>query len=149
MRALLDCLMDDDAQIWINGVLVLNDNNNTASTFEAMDVRRYLRSGLNLIAVKAHDSYPYAAPGSNHEAFALRLEVEFAPSALSIRCSEVELCWQSATNVTYQVQYQSALTSGEWVDLGVPIVGDGSRKCVTDAIREGEPRRFYRTVAAP
>ena len=147
--ALLDCTVDDDAQIWINGELVLNDNNNTASTFQDIDVRRYLRSGLNLLTVKAHDSYASAPLGMNYEALALRLDVEFTPDTLSIRCSQVELCWQSATNVIYQLQYQSALTGGQWTNLGAPIPGDGSRKCVTDPIAEGEPHRFYRTVTVP
>lgn len=148
-KARLDCLMDDDAQIWINGQLILNDNNNMATTAEDVEVKQYLRSGPNLIAVKAHDSYPFAFPGSNYEAFALRLDVEFTPATLSIRCSQVEMCWQSAVNVTYQLQYQSALTGGQWMNLGTPIAGDGARMCVTDAIGEGEPHRFYRTVTAP
>ena len=147
--ALLDCAVDDDAQIWINGELVLNDNNNTASTFQDIDVARYLRPGLNLLAVKAHDSYASAPLGMNYEALALRLDVEFTPDTLSIRCSQVEMCWQSATNVIYQLQYQSALTGGQWTNLGAPISGDGTRKCVTDAIAENEPHRFYRTVTAP
>ena len=32
---------------------------------------------------------------------------------------------------------------------GTPIAGDGSRKCVTDPILEGEPQRFYRTATFP
>jgi hypothetical protein len=147
--ALLDCAVDDDAQIWINGELVLNDNNNTASTFQDIDVSRHLRPGLNLLAVKAHDSYASAPLGMNYEAFSLRLDVEFTPDTLSIRCSQVEICWQSATNVIYQLQYQSALTGGQWTNLGAPIAGDGSRKCVTDPILEGEPQRFYRTATFP
>lgn len=148
-KALLDCLTDDDAQVWINGELVVNDRDNVASTVVDLDVRRFLRSGPNLIAVKAHDSWPYAQPGTNYEAFALRLDVEFSPAALSIRCSQVELCWLSAANVDYQIQYQSTLTGGQWTNLGAPIAGDGARKCVTDTIPEGEPQRFYRTVTAP
>jgi hypothetical protein len=146
---LLDFRADDDAQIWINGQLVVNDNNNTASTGLDIDVRQHLRSGFNLIAVKAQDSFRFAPPNMNSEYLALRLDVEFTPAVLTIRCSQTEMCWQSATNVTYQLQYQSALTGGQWTNLGAPIPGDGSRKCVTDAIAEGEPQRFYRTVTAP
>ena len=146
---LLDFRADDDAQIWINGQRVANDNDRIAHSILGIDISPYLRSGTNLLAVKAHNSNPFAPLGQNHESFALRLVVMFTPASLSIRLSQVELCWQSATNVSYQLQYQSALTGGQWTDLGAPIVGDGSRKCVTDAIAEGEPRRFYRTVIAP
>ena len=68
---------------------------------------------------------------------------------MSIRVSQVEVCWQSATNISYQLQYQSALTGGQWTNLGTPFPGDGSRKCITDAIAESEPQRSYRTVTAP
>jgi len=146
---LLDFAVDDDAQIWINGQMVVNDNNNTATRVLDIDARQYLRSGINLLAVKAHNSFPLAPLGENSESFALRLRVEFTAATLSIRCSQVELCWQSATNVNYQLQYQSAITGGQWTNLGVPIAGDGSRQCATDAIAEGEPHRFYRTVIAP
>jgi hypothetical protein len=66
---------------------------------------------------------------------------------LSMRFSEVELCWASENDFLYQVQYQSDLTSNVWMNLGPPVLGDGSRKCVTDAIlEEGQPHRFYRLV---
>ena len=76
---LLSFYADDDAQIYLNGNLVVNDANNTATTQHNLDVSAYLLSGTNLLSVKAHDSFPFAGPGSNAEAFALRLDAEFAP----------------------------------------------------------------------
>ena len=68
---------------------------------------------------------------------------------VSIRCSQVEVCWWSITNKRYQVQYQSDLTTGMWMDLGAPILGNGTTNCVTDTIVVGQPGRFYRTVELP
>ncbi len=70
------------------------------------------------------------------------------PSA-TIRVSEVEICWDTLTNMTYQVQYRSALTTNAWMDLGTPVPGDGSTNCVTDPVPAGQPRRFYRVITVP
>jgi len=80
---LLDFRADDDAQIWINGQMVVDDNNNTATTVLDSNVWQYLRPGLNLLAVKAHDSFTLAPPGFNYEYLALRLDVEFTPATLN------------------------------------------------------------------
>ena len=71
------------------------------------------------------------------------------PAVLSIRCSQVEICWPSVNNNSYQLQYRSSLTADQWIDFGSPIAGDGSRKCVTDTVAEGEPQRFYRALTLP
>ncbi len=80
---------------------------------------------------------------------------EVAPELprLDIRLSQVELCWQTATNAWYQLQYRSTLTTNQWTPLtGVWVVGDGTRYCTTDAIILGTPQRFYQlsvTNSAP
>ena len=48
-------LADDDAQVYINGTLVVNDRDHAAK-LQLLDVTAHLQAGLNLIAVKAHDS---------------------------------------------------------------------------------------------
>jgi len=69
---------------------------------------------------------------------------------LSLRVvSGVELCWNSASNQNYQVQYHSNLLGSFWVDLGPPVRGDGALTCVTDAAVPEQPRRFYRLVTWP
>lgn len=65
---------------------------------------------------------------------------------VTIRVSEVELCFQTALNRTYQVQYISALTSNKWIDLGRPVAGTGSAVCITTQVTADEPRRYYRVL---
>jgi hypothetical protein len=69
--------------------------------------------------------------------------------AATIRVSEVEVCWHSASNRTYQVQYRSALDTNAWTDLGTPLPGNGSTHCITDKVPLGQPQRFYRVVTLP
>lgn len=65
---------------------------------------------------------------------------------LSIRVSEVELCWHTLTNEIYQLQYSSTLTSNVWLPLGGPLAGNGSGFCTNDVVVAEEPQRFYRLV---
>lgn len=67
----------------------------------------------------------------------------------SIRVSEVEVCWNTASNRTYQVQYRSALTPNAWVDLGSAVAGSGSTSCLTDKVPLGQPQRYYRVLMLP
>jgi hypothetical protein len=52
---------DDDAQVYINGALVVNDSNGFAGPYGTFDVTPYLVAGANLIAVHGHDIF-----GPNH-----------------------------------------------------------------------------------
>jgi hypothetical protein len=65
------------------------------------------------------------------------------PSDLSIRVSQVELCWPTISNVTYQLQYREALSTNGWLPLGGPLPGNGSRFCTNDVVLPDQPRRFY------
>ena len=60
--------------------------------------------------------------------------------------SQVDLCWPSKSNKTYQIKYQSALTTNGWLDLGLPVLGNGSTNCIQDSIIQGQSSRFYRLV---
>ena len=76
--------------------------------------------------------------------------IEYSGPVLSIRVSQVvEICWDSRTNWTYQVQYCSELTTNSWADLGAPIDGSGTRNCIYDAMIPGQPQKFYRVIASP
>ncbi len=55
ISGLFSFTVDDDAQIYVNGVQVVNDSNGLATTVSGLDVLPYLTTGLNLIAVKAQD----------------------------------------------------------------------------------------------
>lgn len=70
-------------------------------------------------------------------------------NVLSLRVSQVELCWPSTSGSMYQVQYRSDLTTNIWTDLGIPVQGKDSTTCIYDAVLPGAPRKFYRFVAAP
>ncbi|SRR6266542_511665 len=67
----------------------------------------------------------------------------------TIRVSEAEVCWNTASNRTYQVQYRSTLTANPWVDLGSPVAGNGLIQCVPDKVPLGQPQRYYRVVTLP
>jgi hypothetical protein len=68
------------------------------------------------------------------------------PPLVTIRVSQVEVCWNSQSNVTYQVQYRSDLTNNLWTSLGDCILSTNSTSCVNDPIVLGQPQRFYRVV---
>jgi hypothetical protein len=75
------------------------------------------------------------------------IEYDWNPDVMmSIRVSQVEVCWTTRTNQPYQVQYSSELTTNLWTDLGAPIQGNGSTNCIFDPVLPGEPRRYYRVV---
>jgi len=64
---------DDDAMVYLNGTLVVNDTNGFASNFGPLDVAALLVQGVNLIAVAASDNFPQF--GQNH-AFAASLQIQ-------------------------------------------------------------------------
>jgi hypothetical protein len=89
----------------------------------------------------------YACPkGANGFCFDGTLAIEPPPLVTTIRASQVEVCWNSVSSLTYQVQYRSDLTANLWTSLGGCVLGDGSVKCVNDPIVAGQPQRFYRVV---
>ena len=70
---------------------------------------------------------------------------------LSIRLSEVEssqveVCWTSATNATYRVEYRSDLMTKTWVTLFDCIPSAGAETCIYDTILQDQMRRFYRVA---
>lgn len=78
------------------------------------------------------------------------VSVESLAPILAIRFSQVELSWNTAVGVNYQVQYRSELTTNLWTDLGAATVGDGNAThYFTDAIVPGQPQRFYQVVTRP
>jgi len=68
------------------------------------------------------------------------------PPLVTIRASQVEVCWNSISNLTYQVQYRSDLTTNLWTSLGDCIRSTNSTSCVVDPIGVGQPQRFYRVL---
>jgi len=68
------------------------------------------------------------------------------PPLVTLRASQVEVCWNSISNLTYQVQYRSDLTTNVWSSLGNCIRSTNSTSCAYDPIVVGQPNRFYRVV---
>jgi len=66
---------------------------------------------------------------------------------LSIRTSQVRMCWSSVVGVVYQVEYKERVDDGDWLALGTPVPGNGGEVCVEDQIPPGGVRRLYRVVA--
>lgn len=64
----------------------------------------------------------------------------------TIHVSQVEVCWDSKADQTYQVQYRSALTANLWMPLVECIRGTGSRMCIPDPVAEGQAQRFYQVI---
>jgi hypothetical protein len=66
------------------------------------------------------------------------------PPLVTIRTSQVEVCWNSVSNLTYRVQYRSDLTTNIWTSLVDCVRSVGSTSCIFDPIVLGQPQRFYR-----
>jgi hypothetical protein len=68
------------------------------------------------------------------------------PPLVTIRPSEVEVCWNSISNLTYQVQYRSDLTTNLWISLVDCVRSTGATCCIFDPVVVGQPQRFYRVT---
>jgi hypothetical protein len=66
---------------------------------------------------------------------------------MSIRVSEVEVCWTSTTGATYRVEYRSDPTTNIWTTLTNCVPSGGGETCIYDKVRRGEAQRFYRVAA--
>ena len=86
-----------------------------------------------------------ATTGAN--LFSLVTQFTFEPPPLAtIRVSQMEVCWRSISNFTYQVQYRSDLTTNVWTSLVDCFRATGSTSCIVDSVVVGQPRRFYRVA---
>ena len=72
------------------------------------------------------------------------------PPRLTIRVSQVEICWDTATNAAYQLQYRSDLTTNLWTPFDASFFqGTGGNVCSNDTVFPSQPQRFYRVVTQP
>jgi hypothetical protein len=67
--------VDDDAAVYVNGTMVINDMNGHANSFGPVDIAPYLHSGTNLIAVQAIDL------GGGH-ALAIQADINTTPTPI-------------------------------------------------------------------
>jgi hypothetical protein len=66
--------------------------------------------------------------------------------AVTIRSSQVEVCWESVSNATYRVEWQSGGTQNAWTPLVDCLRSTGPKTCIQDAVPQGATGRFYRVV---
>ena len=137
---------DNRAQIFFNGI----DTGFYTSSFTAMSpfmITNGFLAGTNTLEFRVHNSR--LSTGARNPTGLLIAELAGTVQALapaSVRCSEVEICWQSQSNRLYEVEYRSDLTTNTWVALFTNIVGSAGTTCVNDKIIIGTPQRFYRVV---
>jgi len=136
-----------DARLYIDGVCVA-----TNSPIQVSMLGNNTRLGQQFdhwgefFHGKLDELWVFSGPLTAGEVAQLAAAKPRAPK-LSIEISQVRLCWPSQTNVIYQVQYRTALTTNDWADLGPLIPGTGANCCTTDEVMV--PRRYYRVVAMP
>jgi hypothetical protein len=86
------------------------------------------------------------APTGNFTGSAVWQFTFASPALATIRASQVEVCWNSQSNLTYQVQYRSDLTTNSWTSLVDCLRSTNSTTCISDQMVVGQPQRFYRVV---
>jgi hypothetical protein len=67
---------------------------------------------------------------------------------LSSANGAITLTWSTLPGLSYQVQYQSDVTSASWVNLGSVITATGSTATASDTLA-AEGQRFYRVLLLP
>jgi hypothetical protein len=65
---------------------------------------------------------------------------------LSIRVSQVELCWPTLPSLWYQLQYSSVLTTNLWTPFMPWMAGNDTCFCTNDVVAANQPARFYRVA---
>ncbi len=78
--------------------------------------------------------------------FRLTIPPEF--QAVALTSSTLSLTWSTEAGGTYQLQYNSDLSSSNWTKLGSAATATGATLKATDCATNG-PRRFYRVVHSP
>ena len=66
---------DDDADVWVNGALVISDHNGIANNVGVANLLPYLTVGANLVAFTVSDNYPVY--GYNHAGW-LQIDAQIA-----------------------------------------------------------------------
>jgi hypothetical protein len=67
---------------------------------------------------------------------------------LTDNAGQVQLNWESRTNVQYQVEYRTNLAPGSWTSLQLPVVGGSDTNSFTDSM-SGQATKFYRVRPLP
>lgn len=70
------------------------------------------------------------------------------PPVAVVRLGCVEVCWQSLSNVQYQVEWRTGFGSTNWYGVGSVVQGTGGEVCVTDT-PHGVNRLYRVAVVLP
>jgi hypothetical protein len=84
--------------------------------------------------------------GESGTVFRLAMLLEFLHVTLTN--NTLSLAWSTAAGRTCQMQYNSDLSSSNWINLHSPVPATGATLSTTDSLTNG-PQRFYRLVLAP
>jgi uncharacterized repeat protein (TIGR03803 family) len=91
----------------------------------------------------------YGGQGGNGTVFrltAMRLAPAFQAETLTK--GTLSLTWTTEAGGMYQLQYNSNLSSSNWINLGSLFTATGATLNTTDSVTNG-PQRFYRVVLLP
>jgi uncharacterized repeat protein (TIGR03803 family) len=77
-----------------------------------------------------------------------RITVAPAFKALTLTNQTLNLTWSADTGSVYQLQYNSDLSPGNWINLGSPVTAKAATLSATDPLANNS-RRFYRVVLLP
>jgi uncharacterized repeat protein (TIGR03803 family) len=75
--------------------------------------------------------------------FRLTIVAEF--QAVTLTNSTLSLTWSTEAGGTYQLQYNSDLSSSNWINVNSAFTATGTTLTTTDSVTNA-PQRFYRVV---
>lgn len=93
-------------------------------------------------------SVPYAGLGNNIAFDNLRIDYAPLENVAPTIFYAVEICWETATNRNYQLQWAESIDATNWFNMGEITQGNGSNICVLDSTRN-QQKRFYRVLTPP
>jgi hypothetical protein len=68
--------------------------------------------------------------------------------AVTLTNNTLSLTWSTEAGEEYQLQYNSDLSSSNWINLGSSVTANGATFNTTDSVTNG-PQRFYRLALSP
>ncbi len=84
--------------------------------------------------------------GGSGTVFRLTIVPEF--QAVTVTNGVLSLAWSTEAGGMYQLQYNSDLSSSNWINLSTPVTATGATLSTTDTVTNG-PQRFYRLALSP
>jgi hypothetical protein len=133
---------DDSVTILLNGTTVASGGGYGYLT--SFSIPSGFQSGTNTLDFVVYNK-EYSASGLLVSE--LSGTAEFPGPITTIRMSQVEVCWNTFSNMWCQLQYRSDLTTNQWVPFTTDwMLGDGFTHCTNDTVLANQPTRFYRVA---